>query len=102
MIDILNTSLSELTDVMTEEEVDTGMSSQLIVYNDDHNTFDWVIKCFMEVCGHTSEQSEQLSMIVHFKGKASVKLGSMEELKPMKDALVERGLSAVIETEVSK
>lgn len=101
MLDI-DTSIDELEDVLVAEEITTGFSSQLIVYNDDFNTFDWVIKCFMDICGHTYEQSEQLSLIVHFKGKASVKLGSMEELKPMKDALVERGLSAVIETEVDK
>lgn len=101
MLDI-DTSIDELEDVLVAEEITTGLSSQLIVYNDDFNTFDWVIKCFMDICGHTYEQSEQLSLIVHFKGKASVKLGSMEELKPMKDALVERGLSAVIETEVDK
>lgn len=72
--------------------------AELIVYNDDHNTFDWVIKCFIEVCNHTFEQSEQLSLIVHYKGKAVVKTGSFSELKPLKDSLVERGLSAVIES----
>lgn len=72
--------------------------SQLIVYNDDFNTFDWVIQSFMEVCNHTFEQSEQLSILVHFKGKATVKTGTFTTLKPMKDALVERGLSVVLET----
>ena len=72
--------------------------AELLAYNDDYNTFDWVIKCFMEVCGHTFEQSEQLSLLVHFKGKAVVKAGTFENLKPMKDALIDRGLSAVIET----
>jgi ATP-dependent Clp protease adaptor protein ClpS len=52
----------------------------------------------MEVCNHTQEQSEQLSILVHFKGKATVKTGIFSELKPMKDALIDRGLSAVIET----
>jgi len=55
--------------------------AELIVYNDDYNTFDWVIKCFMEVCNHTFEQSEQLSLLVHFKGKAVVKAGTFEKLK---------------------
>lgn len=73
-------------------------TAQLIVYNDDHNTFDWVIQCFVEVCNHTFVQAEQLSLFVHYKGKAIVKTGSMSELRPMKDALVDRGLSAVIET----
>jgi ATP-dependent Clp protease adaptor protein ClpS len=82
------------------DETTTGEKSYLIVYNDDVNSFDWVIYCFMEVCHHTKEQSEQLSLIIHFKGKATVKTGSFETLSPMKDALCERGLSAVIETEV--
>lgn len=74
-------------------------STQLVVLNDDYNTFDWVIECFMEVLHHSSEQSEQLAWIIHTKGKASVKLGSYEELKPLKDALVDRGLNAIIEHE---
>lgn len=85
------------TDVLVEEETGLGDGSELIVYNDDYNTFDWVIKCFVDVIGHTEEQAEQLSLIVHFKGKASVKEGSFRELKPFKDALIDRGLSAVIE-----
>ncbi len=90
----------ELEEVLVEEEIeetDQGSASQLIVYNDDHNTFDWVIKCFVDVLKHSSEQAEQLSMIIHFKGKATVKTAPMPELKPHKDALVDRGLSAVIE-----
>lgn len=88
----------EQDDVLVEDEVYTGLHSQLIVYNDDYNTFDWVIQSLMEVCNHSQEQSEQLSILVHFKGKATVKTGALSELKPMKDALIERGLSAVIES----
>jgi len=88
----------EEEDVLVEDDTSIGDVAQLIVYNDDHNTFDWVIKCFMEVCKHTQEQSEQLSLLVHFKGKATVKTGPMPVVKPMKDALVDRGLSAVIES----
>lgn len=88
----------EQEDVLVEDDTHVGDYAQLIVYNDDHNTFDWVIQCFMEVCKHTQEQSEQLSLLVHFKGKATVKTGPFPVLKPMKDALVDRGLSAVIET----
>ncbi len=76
--------------------------NELIVYNDDFNTFDWVIQCFMEICNHSFEQSEQLSLIIHFKGKAVVKTDVLDVLQPMKDALVDRGLSAVIETFQSK
>lgn len=96
------TKFDEQEDVLIEEDVPSGNLSQLIVYNDDFNTFDWVIQCFMEVCHHTQEQSEQLSLLVHFKGKATVKTGLLSVVKPMKDALVERGLSAVIETMVEE
>lgn len=100
--DINEILTSELNDILTEEKTTTvGLNqAQLLVYNDDFNTFDWVIQCFMEVCNHTFEQSEQLSLIVHYKGKAIVKTGDVDKLKPMKEALVERGLSAVIEVTV--
>lgn len=100
--DILNIDIQELEDIMLLEEVNTGRRSELIVYNDDFNTFDWVIQSFMEVCSYSFEQSEQLSLIVHYKGKAIVKSGDHNELKPLKDALVDRGISAVIETIVDK
>ena len=89
--------VEELEEVMVEDDTDLGDKAQLIVYNDDHNTFDWVIQCFMEVLDHSSEQSEQLALIIHFKGKATVKTAPKNVLKPKKDALVDRGLSAVIE-----
>lgn len=92
--------LEELEEVLVEEEVDetdTGSPAQLIVYNDDHNTFDWVIECFIEVLQHSGEQAEQLALLIHLKGKATVKSGPKKSLKPKKDALVDRGLSAVIE-----
>lgn len=93
-----NHSVEELEEVLLEEELaDVGESSQLIVYNDDHNTFDWVIECFMDVLNHAMEQAEQLALIIHFKGKATVKTASMKVLRPYKDALIDRGLSAVIE-----
>ncbi len=88
----------ELEELLVEEDIpDISDPAQLIVYNDDHNSFDWVIQCFIEVLGHSHEQAEQLSVIIHFKGKATVKTAPKNELKPKKDALVERGLSAVIE-----
>lgn len=93
-----NNSLDDLI-VEVAKEAENGLQkSQLIVYNDDVNTFDWVIQCLMEVCSHTFEQSEQLSLIIHFKGKAIVKTGGLEELKSMKEELVVRGLSAVVKS----
>ena len=84
---------------MLEEDVDvgTGTPADLVVYNDDHNTFDWVMKSFEEILGHTSAQSEQLALLIHFKGKATVKSAALSELRPKREALVDRGLSAVIE-----
>lgn len=90
-------------DVLLEEEVTedvgTGEHAQLIVYNDDVNSFEWVITSFVEVLQHTAEQAEQLCIIIHTKGKASVKTAPFKELRPPKEALVDRGLSAVIENQ---
>ena len=95
------------TEVLEEIAVDIdlkealGFGSNLVVYNDDVNTFDWVIASLMEVLDHTNQQAEQNAMLIHFKGKACVKTGSHDDLQPYKDALTERGLSAVIETEAA-
>jgi ATP-dependent Clp protease adaptor protein ClpS len=72
-------------------------NSKLIVYNDEFNTFDWVIECFMDILNHNEVQAEQLSYMIHFNGKANVKSGSKKVLAPFKQALIDRGLSAVIE-----
>lgn len=69
----------------------------LVVHNDDVNTFDWVILSLMEICGHTEEQAEQLSLIIHFKGKAIVREDFYEKLSPLKTGLLDRGISATIE-----
>jgi ATP-dependent Clp protease adaptor protein ClpS len=69
----------------------------LIVWNDEVNTFEWVIETLMEVCGHSQEQAEQCAMIIHTKGKYAVKRGSYEELKPQCDAITDRGIGATIE-----
>ncbi len=101
---IYNNSVKELEEValLEEEVMDVGTKSQLVVYNDDHNSFEWVIECFTEILHHSSEQAEQLSLIIHFKGKAIVKTDVFTILKPLKDALIDRGLSAVIEKETAK
>ena len=80
--------LSE-TDLMNENEI--------ILYNDDVNTFDHVINTLISVCDHSLEQAEQCSLIVHYKGKCGVKSGSYSELKPMCTKLLQAGLSAEIE-----
>lgn len=87
------TDNSEETAILTAE--DEGCN--LIVWNDDVNTFEWVIDTLMEVCGHSHEQAEQCSYFIHYKGKYAVKNGSYEDLKPQCDAITERGISATVE-----
>jgi len=80
---------------------DDGNNCQLIVWNDEVNTFEWVIDTLIEVCRHTAEQAEQSAMIIHTKGKYAVKEGSYNTLKPMCDSITERGIGATVE-ELSK
>jgi ATP-dependent Clp protease adaptor protein ClpS len=74
-----------------------GNRYQLVVWNDEVNTFQWVIETLVEVCGHTPEQAEQSAMIIHTKGKYAVKEGAYNVLKPMRDTIVERGINATVE-----
>ena len=69
----------------------------LIVWNDDVNTFEWVIETLMEVCRHSYEQAEQCAYIIHYKGKYGVKEGDYDSLKPMCDAITDRGINATLE-----
>lgn len=78
-------------------ETDKEKSKKLILHNDDHNYFDFVIEALIQICAHTAEQAEQCAMIVHYKGKCDIKEGAFEKLKPMKEALTDRGLNATIE-----
>lgn len=89
-IETIDTELSDTT-------VDDLLGSKIVVYNDDHNSFDWVIECFTRYLKHSHEQAEQCAFIIHNKGRASVKNGTKEELIPMKTALIDAGLSAEIE-----
>jgi ATP-dependent Clp protease adaptor protein ClpS len=78
------------------EEVGVG-DKQIILYNDDYHTFDFVIESLIKICKHEPLQAEQCTYLVHYKGKCSVKKGSFEELEPMCTALLERNLTAEIE-----
>ncbi|ANW97432.1 ATP-dependent Clp protease adaptor ClpS [Wenyingzhuangia fucanilytica] len=69
---------------------------EIILYNDDVNSFDFVIDALIDVCEHEPLQAEQCTMLVHYKGKCAVKTGSYEELKPKCSKLLELGLSAEI------
>jgi ATP-dependent Clp protease adaptor protein ClpS len=83
----------EETDLLTSVEEPCN----LIVWNDEVNTFQWVIDTLMEVCGHSYEQAEQCSYIIHFQGKYAVKKGGYDELKSMCDAITDRGIGATVE-----
>lgn len=81
-------------DVQTEEQV--GINHEILLYNDDVNTFDHVIETLIRVCNHDELQAEQCAILVHYKGKCTVKTGSFDELKPQCTALLDAGLSAEI------
>ena len=77
-------------------EEDVKKLTEIILFNDDVNTFDHVIATLIDVCDHTPEQAEQCSLIVHYKGKCTVKTGEYEDLKPRCSKLLQAGLSAEI------
>lgn len=80
---------------LLEKTIETDIQ-KLIIYNDDVNTFDWVIETLIKVCKHTNEQAEQCTIIIHYKGKCSVKEGVFDDLLPMRNAICDRGISAEI------
>lgn len=69
---------------------------QLIVWNDDYNTFDFVIDCLITICGHHPIQAEQCTLLIHYKGKCTVKKGDLETLKKMNNKLLSKGLTSEI------
>lgn len=84
----------EQVDVM--EVVETTDLMDLVVFNDDVNTFDHVINTLIRVCKHTNEQAEQCTLIIHYNGKCAVKNGTRDFLKPMCNAICEVGIDARI------
>ncbi|WP_299521412.1 ATP-dependent Clp protease adaptor ClpS [Winogradskyella sp.] len=81
-------------ELLLEEEV--IKQNEIVLFNDDVNTFDHVIDTLIYACDHTPEQAEQCSIIVHYKGKCTVKTGPYEDLKPRCSKLLQAGLSAEI------
>lgn len=92
-------SVQEQVDVLVDTEEQFPFS--LVVWNDDVNTFEWVIQSLMEVCGHSEQQAEQCALIIHHNGKYAVKKGEFDDLKPMLEALHDRGISATLEETVA-
>lgn len=93
MLQATSTQFEQETDMLTMVE----NYCSLIIWNDDVNTFEWVIETLIEVCGHSTEQAEQCAIIIDSKGKYAVKEGSYEQLKPQCDSITERGINATVE-----
>lgn len=87
-------SWQEESGVLVEEKVEKEKA--IVVYNDDHNSFDHVINCLIKYCGHGPHQAGQCALIIHNKGKYAVKHGELDKLKPICEALQENGLDAKI------
>lgn len=87
------------THTLEEIEIleDLENSFSIVLYNDDVNTFDWVIECLIDLCDHNPEQAEQCALLVHYKGKCSVLKGTFDKLSAICNDLCRRGLSAVVE-----
>ena len=90
----MNPNTLNQEEISIAEQVD--INNEIILYNDEVNTFEHVIKSLIKYCNHTDEQAEQCAILVHYKGKCTVKTGSFDELKPQCNALLEQGLSAEI------
>jgi ATP-dependent Clp protease adaptor protein ClpS len=83
-------------DLDIESIASNGFNYEIILYNDDVNTFEYVIDMLVKVCKHSVEQAEQCSYIVHYSGKCSVKSGTIDKLKPICLNLMDAGLTAEI------
>jgi ATP-dependent Clp protease adaptor protein ClpS len=92
----MNTSVQEQELISVLEVIETVEAKDLVVFNDDVNTFEHVIETLIRVCRHTPEQAEQCTWIIHHKGKCAVKNGTVEQLQPMKDAICDVGIDAKI------
>ncbi|MEO0311729.1 MAG: hypothetical protein RIQ89_1386 [Bacteroidota bacterium] len=95
MLHQFNPSTEEET--LEAEQTASAAENHLVLFNDDVNTFDHVITSLVEICNHDMLQAEQCTLIVHYNGKCAVKNGGFKDLVPMRDALCDRGLSAVIQ-----
>jgi ATP-dependent Clp protease adaptor protein ClpS len=93
----MSTKIHWQTQEETDSDVLTESVHNLIVWNDDVNTFDWVISSLIDVCGHSEYQAEQCALIIHHKGKYAVKKGSFDTLRPQAEELINRSIQATID-----
>jgi ATP-dependent Clp protease adaptor protein ClpS len=92
-----NTAVSPEILTRNDSISDTGANCQLLIWNDDVNTFDWVIKALIDICRHSPEQAEQCALLVHYKGRYPVSNGPVEKLKPLCESILLRKIGASIE-----
>lgn len=92
----MNTSGQEQVLIEVLEAIESTEARDLVVFNDDVNTFDHVIETLIKVCKHSPEQAEQCTLLIHFRGKCAVKSGSYDELRPLKEGICEAGINAKI------
>jgi ATP-dependent Clp protease adaptor protein ClpS len=92
----MKTGYQQEESVEVLENIETTDLMDLVVFNDDVNTFDHVIDTLIRVCRHSKEQAEQCTLLIHYKGKCAVKNGSFDFLKPMREAICEAGIDARI------
>ena len=93
----INAGVKWQTEELQETDVIEEELHNLIVWNDDVNTFDWVIESLVDICGHETLQAEQCALIIHHKGKCGVKKGSFDDLRPQAEGLIDRGIQATID-----
>ncbi len=86
--------------IAKEEDELEPSGYHLVIWNDEVNTFDWVIETLVEICGHSEEQAEQCALLIHTKGKYAVKKGSYQKLKTERDAITDRQINATLEHSV--
>lgn len=86
--------IEELVEV--EELIGDEDQKSLVVFNDDFNTMDHVIETLVKICKHDPLQAEQCTMLIHYRGKCSVKEGGYHFLKPMREGISEAGIKAAI------
>ncbi len=96
-MDLINNSTLIETEELIEVLEKKKDNNSIILYNDDVNTFEFVTNTLIEICKHEAVQAEQCTYLVHYVGKCSVKAGSFKQLRPICEALIDRGLSATIE-----
>lgn len=89
--------VKEKTTILHKDKEQVVQNRELILFNDDFNTFDFVIETLIEVCSMEPLQAEQITLVVHYKGKCGVKSGSEKELKPVYNEMISRGLTVSIE-----